>query len=157
MPAAPLREAPLQDATLRDAHLRDLHSRNLHFRDADAAWLWAASVLRARQDPAAPPAQPGPCRVEDVVKCLDVLYRAGTLELLHVRILRIWGWRGLAPRPGRLPERCDWRLWREATEALDGPLRRRGIVDGPRCALPAPMLTGAAGDGIPPSAPGTWP
>jgi len=121
------------------------------FHDAGSAWLWAAAVLHARQDPAAPPPPAGPCRVEDVVKCLDVLYRGGKLELLHVRILRIWGWRGLPPNPGRLRERCDWRLWREAMEALEDPLRGRGIVDGPRCALPALLLAQAADDPTAPS------
>jgi hypothetical protein len=112
------------------------------FPTAEAAWLWAASALMARHDPAAPVPPPGPCRVEDVVKCLDTLYRARALELLHARILRIWGWRGMAPNPARPRERCDWRLRREAMEAMDAPLRARGIVAGPRCAMPAAAFAG---------------
>ena len=113
------------------------------FPSAEAAWFWASAVLHARREPAAPQPPAGPCRMEDVVKCLDVLYRAGTLELLHARILRIWGWRGLPPNPAHPRERSDCRLWREAMEALDAPLRARGIVAGPRCAIPPELLARA--------------
>ena len=113
------------------------------FPSAEAAWFWAAAVLHARHEPAASQPPAGPCRVEDVVKCLDVLYRAGTLELLHARILRIWGWRGLPPNPGHPRERSDWRLWREAMEALDAPLRARGIVAGPKYTLSPDLLARA--------------
>ena len=77
------------------------------------------------------------------MRCLDVLYRAGALELLHARILRIWGWRGLPPNPGHPRERSDWRLWREAMEALDPPLRARGIVTGPKGTLSPDLLARA--------------
>ena len=123
------------------------------FPSAEAAWFWASAVLHARREPSAPQPPAGPCRVEDVVKCVDVLYRAGTLELLHARILRIWGWRGLPPNPARLRERSDWRLWREAMEAVDAPLRARGIVAGPRCLISPDLLAQArmALEGLPSS------
>jgi len=95
------------------------------FPTVEAAWFWTAAALLAP---------------EDVVKCLDTLYRNRRVELLHVRILRIWGWRGVAPDPRRAREGCDWRLWQEAMERLDWPLRARGIVTGPRCAVPANLL-----------------
>ena len=100
------------------------------FRSAEAAWLWTAAVLEARHDHARRPPAPGPCRAEDVVKCLDQLYRRRRIELLHVRILRLYGRRGRAPDPGRARERCDRRLWAEAMDRLDGPLRRASIIDG---------------------------
>ena len=99
------------------------------FACAEAAWFWTAACLRARQDATAAPG-PGPCRPEDVVKCLDGLYRQRRVELLHVRILRTWGWRGVAPNPARTRERCDWRLWHEALGRLEWPLRVHGIVVG---------------------------
>ena len=104
--------------------------RSAPFLSAEAAWFWTAAALRAARDPLA--ARPGPaaCRAEDVVKVLDGLYRQRRIELLHARILRIWGLRGIAPNPGRPRERCDWRLWREALERLEGPLRAKGIVAG---------------------------
>lgn len=100
------------------------------FASAEAAWFWTAACLRAQQEPGRPRPDPGPCRPDDVVKCLDALYRNRRVELLHVRILRLWGWRGVAPNPAWARERCDWRLWREALDRLDGKLRARGIVAG---------------------------
>ena len=99
------------------------------FASAETAWFWTASCLRARQDATTAPG-PGPCRPEDVVKCLDGLYRQRRVELLHIRILRTWGWRGVAPNPAMTRERCDWRLWHEALGRLEWPLRVRGIVVG---------------------------
>lgn len=116
------------------------------FPNAEAAWLWTAQVLRARQDSQVPAPPAGPCRAEDVLRCLDRLYRAGTVELLHARVLRIWGWRGGAPNPARPRERCDARLWREAMAALEEPLRALGIVGGPRYAIPAELLARYAAD-----------
>ena len=103
--------------------------RTAPFASAEAAWFWTAASLRARQEASVTPC-PGPCRPEDVVKCLDTLYRQRRIELLHVRILRIWGWRGVAPNPAWAGQRCDERLWREALERLEWPLRSRGIVAG---------------------------
>jgi hypothetical protein len=63
-----------------------------------------------------------------VVKCLDQLYRRRRVDLVHARILRIWGERGMAPNPAYPLERGDWRLWREALDRLEWPLRVKGIV-----------------------------
>lgn len=107
------------------------------FSSAEAAWLWTMQALASRQAVPPRPAPPGPCRPEAVVRCLDTLYRRRRIELLHVRILRIWGLRGRAPDPRRARERCDWRLWREALERLEHPLRQQGIVTGFAIDLPA--------------------
>ena len=69
-----------------------------------------------------------PCEPDDVIKCLDALYRRRRIDLLHARILRIWGERQVSPNPGSQFERSDYRLWREAMECLDWPLRLKGIV-----------------------------
>ena len=71
---------------------------------------------------------------EDVLRCLDGLYRQRRIDLVHARILRIWGERGMAPDPTLAGERCDARIWREALERLEWPLRIKGIVaaDRPR-------------------------
>jgi hypothetical protein len=71
---------------------------------------------------------PRPCEPDDVVKCLDTLYRRRRIDLVHARILRIWGERQCAPNPAYATERCDWRLWREAMDRLEWPLRVKGIV-----------------------------
>ncbi len=108
------------------------------FVSVEAAWFWTVRAL-----------QPGAARslpcVGEVVKCMDTLYRHRRIELLHGRILRIWGLRGVAPNPTRMRERSDWRVWREAMDRLDGPLRARGIVVGPVIQEAMPQLNVAGG------------
>jgi len=77
-----------------------------------------------------------PCEPDDVIKCLDRLYRQRRIDLQHARIMRIWGERGEAPDPRHAAERGDWRLWREAMGRLEWPLRAKGIVGGPEVAPP---------------------
>jgi len=102
------------------------------FRSAEEAWLWTMAALRARRDGAKYTANRGkaarPCEPDDVVRCLDVLYRHRRIDLVHARVLRVWGERQDAPNPGYATERCDYRLWREALERLECPLRAKGIV-----------------------------
>jgi hypothetical protein len=102
-----------------------MHSqrRTEPFRSAEEAWFWTMAALIARRDGARYTANNGrmarPCEPDDVVKCLDTLYR---------RIMRIWGERQTAPNPTYAGERSDWRLWREALDRLEWPLRVKGIV-----------------------------
>jgi hypothetical protein len=102
------------------------------FRGAEEAWLWTMAGLIARRDGARIVAGAGqvarPCEPDDVVKCLDRLYRQRRIDLTHARILRIWGERGQAPDPRYPSEKADWRLWREAMDRLEWPLRVKGIV-----------------------------
>ncbi len=102
------------------------------FASAEEAWLWTMGCLIARRQGARFGANKGivhrPCEPDDVVKCLDTLYRQRRIDLLHGRILRIWGERQTAPSPAYASERSDWRIWREAMERLEWPLRVKGIV-----------------------------
>ncbi len=102
------------------------------FRNAEEAWFWTMAALMARRDGARYTANQGrvqrPCEPDDVVKCLDTLYRRRRIDLVHARILRIWGERQSSPNPAYASERCDWRLWREALDRLEWPLRVKGIV-----------------------------
>ncbi len=102
------------------------------FRNAEEAWFWTMAALRARRDGARYTANQGrmqrPCEADDVIKCLDALYRRRRIDLVHARILRIWGERQIPPNPAHATERCDWRLWREALDRLEWPLRVKGIV-----------------------------
>jgi hypothetical protein len=90
------------------------------------------AALAARRDGARHPTNKGrlprPCEPDDVIKCLDNLYRQRRIDLIHARILRIWGERQIAPSPSILAERNDSRVWTEAMERLDWPLRVKGIV-----------------------------
>lgn len=109
--------------------------RAVPFATAEEAWFWTMAALIARHEGARISAGRGevlrPCEPDDVVKCLDRLYRQRRIELAHARILRIWGERGTTPNPRVICERGDLRLWNEAMERLDFPLRAKGIVAGP--------------------------
>lgn len=102
------------------------------FRSGEEAWFWTMAALVARRDGARVKAGLGvvarPCEPDDVVKCLDRLYRQRRIDLQHARILRIWGERGTAPDPRFPSERGDAALWREAVSRLEWPLRVKGIV-----------------------------
>lgn len=102
------------------------------FRSAEEAWFWTMSALIARRDGARISAGKGekvrPCEPDDVIKCLDRLYRHRRIDLIHARILRIWGERGAAPDPRYPAERADAAQWREAMNRLEWPLRVKGIV-----------------------------
>ena len=120
----------------RPSHSRILASmaRTEPFTSAEEAWFWTMSALVARRDGARIAAGKGttqrPCEPDDVIKCLDRLYRQRRIELAHARIMRIWGERGTAPSPRHVQERGDFRLWREAMNRLEWPLRVKGIVAG---------------------------
>ena len=102
------------------------------FRSAEEAWFWTMAALIARRDGARITAGKGekirPCEPDDVIKCLDRLYRHRRIDLIHARIMRIWGERGMAPDPRHLSERADAAQWREAMNRLEWPLRVKGIV-----------------------------
>jgi hypothetical protein len=118
----------------RPSHTPRLASpaRQEPFASAEEAWFWTMSALVARRDGARIVAGRGlvsrPCEPDDVVKCLDRLYRHRRIDLAHARILRLWGERGIAPDPRAPRERGDWTLWREALTRLEWPLRVKGIV-----------------------------
>src|SRR4051812_15671037 len=89
----------------------DPRRRSEPFRSAEEAWFWTMAALMARRDGARYTANQGrvsrPCEPDDVVKCLDGLYRRRRIDLVHARILRIWGERQAAPNPAFAGERCD--------------------------------------------------
>ena len=109
-----------------------LKYRTEPFRNAEEAWFWTMAALTARHDGARYTANngrtPRPCEPDDVVKCLDTLYRRRRVDLVHARIMRIWGERQTPPNPAYAGERGDFRLWREALDRLEWPLRIKGIV-----------------------------
>ena len=102
------------------------------FATAEAAWFWTMAALAARREGARYTANQGlvqrPCEPDDVIRCLDMLYRRRRIDLEHARVLRRWGERQIAPRPDRRFERGEWRLWQEAMDRLEWPLRVKGIV-----------------------------
>ena len=102
------------------------------FLTAEEAWLWTFAALKARRDGARYTAGLGtvtrPCEPDDVVRCLDALYQRRRIDLMHARVLRAWGERQTPPDPAFASEKNDHRLWKEALERLEWPLRVKGIV-----------------------------
>lgn len=103
------------------------------FRTAEEAWFWTIAALTARREGATHRGGMNkvsrPCEPDDVLKCLDLLYRRGRVDLTHARVLRVWGERQIPPCPAHVLEIADARLWSEAMGALEWPLRTKGITD----------------------------
>jgi hypothetical protein len=101
------------------------------FASAEAAWFWTMQMLAARRDGAGARFGTGgirPCEPDDVVQVLDRLYRQRRIDLAHARILRIYGERGTRPNEAVASERADARLWCQALDRMERPLRDKGIV-----------------------------
>ncbi len=99
------------------------------FASADDAWFWAVAALRARHEGAGHSGMklPRPCDPDDVLLCVDRLYRDRRINLAHARVLRTWGERQMTPG-GSSREASDTRLWQQAMDRLRPVLRQKGIV-----------------------------
>jgi hypothetical protein len=108
------------------------HPETVKFANADEAWFWAMGCLLARQQGARFSANKGltrrPCEPDDVINCLDTLYRQRQIDLHHARVLRIWGERRQPPDPTYASEAPDHRIWREAMQRMRRPLHVKGII-----------------------------
>jgi hypothetical protein len=108
------------------------HPVTVKFSNAEEAWLWTMGCLLARQQGARFGANKGlvrrPREPDDVVRCLDALYQQRRIDLRHARVLRAWGERREAPNPAYASEASDHRIWREAMQRLQWPLRVKGII-----------------------------
>ena len=111
------------------------------FATAEEAWFWTVAALNARAAGARIVAGlgiPRPCEPDDVVRCLDRLYRHRRIDLVHVKVLKAFGDRGVPPDPRHPGDRAALRLWREALGRLEWPLALKGIVAGaPQAGAPA--------------------
>jgi hypothetical protein len=69
-----------------------------------------------------------PCEPDDVIACVDALYRTRRISLDHARVLGRWGERQRQPdRFEASAEECA--AWREALDLLAGRLRAKGILE----------------------------
>lgn len=107
-------------------------TRSEPFATAEEAWFWTIAALTARSAGARIVAGLGmktrPCEPDDVIRCLDRLYRQRRIEIAHLKVLRRFGDQQVPPDPRHPGDRSALRLWREAIDRLDWPLRMKGIV-----------------------------
>lgn len=105
--------------------------RNTPFASVEEAWFATMDFLRVGGDIAsrqAAKARFGAFEPDDVVKCLDRLYRRNEISLRHASTLRIWGEKGIAPNPSVRSEQNDARLWQDAMNKLGPMMQIRGII-----------------------------
>ncbi len=99
------------------------------FPSVEEAWFWTMGALRARREGASGSSgrcQP-PCDPDDVIRCLERLYRAQHIDAAHAQVLQRWGDRQMAPDGGHRGS-GERQLWREAMDRLSPLLRAKGIV-----------------------------
>ncbi len=107
------------------------HAPGHPFETPDQAWFWTMAALQARNSGtgrACSARTERPCDPDDIIRALDQLYRTRRIDLLHARILRIWGERGTAPCARHPSEARDAAIWQEAMNRLGARLRARGII-----------------------------
>ena len=100
------------------------------FRGVAEAWFWTMAALAARREGTGKGGARivRPCDPDDILRCLDQLYRQRRITLAHGHVLRMWGERQTPPDPRYEGEASDHFLWAEVMERLDWPLRAKGIV-----------------------------
>jgi hypothetical protein len=100
------------------------------FASADEAWFWFMRALKAQRrgswNPLSVEAVARPCEPDDVLRCLDQLYRRRQLTREDVLFLRLWGENQVAPDPQIYPSAA--RVWHELMALLTWPLQRAGVV-----------------------------
>lgn len=99
------------------------------FSSPAEAWFWTIAALQARWEGSNGQggAVPRPCDPDDIILCLDRLYRARRLDQAHVVVLRDWGRRQMAPASANMADGAC-RLWDEAMACLGWALQQKGIV-----------------------------
>jgi hypothetical protein len=123
---------PAAATTRRYAPVLASPGRAEPFATAEEAWFWTMAALTARNAGARIVAglglKPRSCEPDDVIRCLDRLYRQRRIEIAHLRVLRRFGDQQVPPDPRHPGDRSALRLWREALGRLEWPLRMKGIV-----------------------------
>ncbi len=100
------------------------------FPCVEDAWFWTVGALRARRAGGRnnePSRITRPCDPDDIVNCLDRLYRGRHIDLEHARVLQKWGEQQMTPHSARSVG-ADGKLWREAMDRLGPILRHKGII-----------------------------
>ena len=102
------------------------------FNDAQEAWFWFIQAQAAKNDGARFAAgqglYPRPCEPIDILRILDSLYRQRRLQMDHLKVLRHYGRRQMAPDLRRTKETRAHEIWREALTIMEPVLERKGII-----------------------------
>jgi len=102
------------------------------FHSAEETWFWFIQANEARQKGARITANLGlyrrPCEPSDIFKILDRLRRHRRLDMHHMRVLKYYGERMMAPDPTRAREHLASRLWDEAMDILESVFITKNIV-----------------------------
>lgn len=102
------------------------------FERAEDAWFWFMAAQMARNEGARISAGQGsvsrPCEPGDILQALNRLYRQRRLSMDHIRILKFYGERFMAPDPRRSKEIRAAIFWQRAMELLTEILESKGIV-----------------------------
>lgn len=105
------------------------------FVNAQEAWFWYVQAERARIEGARVTKgmsfYPRPCEPSDIFLVIDRLYRNRRLCRDHLKVLRHYGVRLMAPDPRRVKEARAFDLWREAMDWIEDVLIAKGIVRDP--------------------------
>lgn len=108
------------------------HQETVPFASPEEAWFWFIDANQARLDGARYTAARGnvrrPCEPVDILRILDRLYRTRRLMIDHMRVLRYYGVRQMAPEAWRKTEARSATLWREAMRALEPVLVSKKIM-----------------------------
>jgi hypothetical protein len=105
------------------------------FNSAQEVWFWFIEANQARLDGARFTAARGnirrPCEPVDILRILDRLYRTRRLLMDHLRVLRFYGVRQMAPEGWRHAEARAATLWAEALKVLEPVLIAKKIMADP--------------------------
>ena len=101
------------------------------FASAEEAWFWFLQAQAARLEGAEmnrSALYPRPCEPIDIFKVVDRLYRNRRITIEHLRVLKHYGQRVMAPDPDRVKEIRAHALWTEALDIMEDVLVTKGIV-----------------------------
>jgi len=104
----------------------------LPFTSATEAWFWFIQAYTARRDGAriaqGVGTQNRPCEPVDILTAVERLYRSRRIMMDHIRVLRHYGVRQIAPDPRYNREMRARTLWDEALVQLEEVLAAKKIV-----------------------------
>lgn len=102
------------------------------FESASQAWFWACSALAAAREGANRPSDlstmPRACEPHDVFLLVKRLHLVRRLTDAHLRVLGRYGRECIEPELSPCHITWEGRLWLDAMEALEPPLRAKELL-----------------------------